>query len=161
MVEDEFAVRAGRVLRRARASKGLTLREVGARSSGALKATAVAGYERGERAISLKRFFQLSTIYAIEPERLMAEIARITQGRPPVVVDLAALESIDDQTAQTVAEFARQVRRLRGEQGGTLTLRAGDLSVIATLAGSQPERLLERIEPALARKGPPAEAGPS
>ena len=47
----------GRALRRARLARGLTLRQVGERSLGAFKPTAVAGYERGERAISLKRFY--------------------------------------------------------------------------------------------------------
>ena len=147
---DEFAVRAGQVLRRARVSKGLTLRDVGVRSAGALKATAVAGYERGERAISLFRFFQLASIYGIPPERLVAEISREAKGLPPIVVDLMQLEAIEGAEAKAVAEFARGVRQLRGEQARTITLRAGDLSVIATLAGSPPERLLERIGPALA-----------
>lgn len=63
----------GRALRRARSGRGLTLRDVGMRSAGKFTPTAVAGYERGERKISLQRFCELATFYGIEPERLLAE----------------------------------------------------------------------------------------
>ena len=43
----------GHALRRARLARGLTLRQVGERSLGTFKPTAVAGYERAERTISL------------------------------------------------------------------------------------------------------------
>ena len=50
----------GRALRRARSGRGLTLRDVGMRSAGKFTPTAVAGYERGERKISLQRFCELA-----------------------------------------------------------------------------------------------------
>lgn len=65
---------AGRALRRARMARGLTLRDVGYRSDGAFTPTAVAGYERGERSISLQRFCELAAFYGVAPERLLAEI---------------------------------------------------------------------------------------
>ena len=49
---DELLVETGRALRDARLARGLTLRDVGTRSNGLFKPTAVAGYERAERAIS-------------------------------------------------------------------------------------------------------------
>ncbi|MDQ2964665.1 MAG: helix-turn-helix domain-containing protein, partial [Chloroflexota bacterium] len=58
----------GRALRRARQTRGLTLRDVGIRSGGIFTPTAVAGYERGERAISLRRFCDLATFYDVAPE---------------------------------------------------------------------------------------------
>jgi transcriptional regulator with XRE-family HTH domain len=149
-----FDLEAGRVLRRARLSRGLTLRQVGVQSGGAFKATAVAGYERGERSISLGRFCDLAAIYEIPPERLLAEVARAAAGRPSAIVDLALLESIEGVEAETVAGFVRNVRHLRGgngENGGTVVLRAVDLAVVATAAGTRPDELLERIAPALRR----------
>ncbi len=63
----------GRTLRRARAARGLTLKEVASASGGRFSSTAVAGYERGERNISLQRFCELADFYGIEPERLLAD----------------------------------------------------------------------------------------
>src|SRR5574342_63003 len=50
-----LALEIGRALRRTRLALGLTLRDVAALSSGRFKATSVAGYERGERNITLER----------------------------------------------------------------------------------------------------------
>jgi transcriptional regulator with XRE-family HTH domain len=144
-----FDLEAGRALRRARISRGLTLREVGVRSEGAFKPTAVAGYERGERSISLSRFCELAAVYEIPPERLLSAIARATSGRPCAIVDLAVLEALAGAEAEAVAGFVRNVRELRAEDSSTVTLRAVDLAVIATVAGTRPDVLLERIAPAL------------
>ena len=148
-MSDEFGRLAGRVLRRARLSRGMTLRDVGARSEGAFKATAVAGYERGERAISLARFCELSAVYEIRAPRLLGEIMRQAEGRAVVMVDLARLEQLQGREARAVAEFIRQVRTLRGDSGTAVAIRSGDLAVIATAAGSKEDRLLERIAPAI------------
>lgn len=86
----------GRALRRARAARGLTLRDVGIRSDGRLTPTAVAGYERGERKISLQRFCELAIFYGVEPEGLLAE-ALHTDDREPVV-DLTPFEEPSPST---------------------------------------------------------------
>ena len=84
-----FAEGAGRVLRRARAARGLTLRDVGVRSGGAFSPTAVAGYERGERSITLERFCLLADLYGVPADRLLAEIVG---DAAEVIVDLTSLE---------------------------------------------------------------------
>jgi transcriptional regulator with XRE-family HTH domain len=67
---------AGTVLRDARIACGLTLRDLPSMSDGAFKSTTVAAYERGERQISLERFCQLSALYGVPPERLLAAALR-------------------------------------------------------------------------------------
>jgi hypothetical protein len=131
----------------------MTLRDVGARSGGAFKATAVAGYERGERAISLARFCELCAVYQIPPQRLMAEVMREVEGRGLVTVDVSRLEQLEGREAAAVADFVRQVRSVRGERGTTVAIRSGDLAVIATAAGSKEDRLLEKIAPAISAAG--------
>jgi transcriptional regulator with XRE-family HTH domain len=81
---------AGRALRRARTARGLTLRDVGIRSAGRLTPTAVAGYERGERKVSLQRFCELAVFYGVEPERLLAEALHPDDRE--LVVDLTPFE---------------------------------------------------------------------
>ena len=85
-----FGDEVGRALRGARTARGLTLREVGVRSSGKFTPTAVAGYERGERRISLQRFCELALFYGVEPERLLAEVLHPDDRE--LVVDLTSLE---------------------------------------------------------------------
>lgn len=80
----------GRALRRARQARGLTLRDVGIRSGGIFTPTAVAGYERDERAISLQRFCELATFYGVAPQDLLAEALHPDDREP--VVDLTPLE---------------------------------------------------------------------
>lgn len=85
---DNYTRVAGEVLREVRTSQGLTLRDVSKRSGGSLKPTSVAGYERGERGISLERFFQLATLYAVAPHVLLAEVSRRTE-EPAVLIDVS------------------------------------------------------------------------
>jgi transcriptional regulator with XRE-family HTH domain len=83
-----ITVAVGHALRRARTARGLTLRDVGIISGGAFKPTAVAGYERGERNISLQRFCDLARFYGVEPEHLLAVV--IHSKDPESVVSLTA-----------------------------------------------------------------------
>jgi transcriptional regulator with XRE-family HTH domain len=81
-VETPIGREAGQALRAARRACGLTLRDVGSMTEGVFKPTAVAAYERGERRISLQRFCDLSVLYGVPPERLLALILRgSTPGR--------------------------------------------------------------------------------
>jgi len=124
----------------------LTLVDVAAMSNGMFKATSVAGYERGERSITLERFCSLCQLYGLAPDRVLAEILRRTEGRIEPEIDLAALESLGTTESALLSGFARQVRGLRGEpQADTITLRAGDLEVLATAEGRRPEELAEAL----------------
>ncbi len=65
----------GEVLRQVREGRSLSLRQVTVRSGGRFKPSSVASYERGERQISLERFFALAEVYDLAPERIVAAIA--------------------------------------------------------------------------------------
>ncbi|MEO8424549.1 MAG: helix-turn-helix transcriptional regulator [Actinomycetota bacterium] len=90
-----FAEGAGRALRQARVARGLTLRDVGSLSEGAFSPSAVAGYERAERSISLERFCALCAFYGLAPERLLDEIMDAIERAGDVVVDLTTIEDRD------------------------------------------------------------------
>jgi len=93
-LRDSIAGAVGATLRRARRARGLTLQEVGARSGGEFTPTAVAGYERGERRISLQRFCDLATFYGVAPEELLAEVLR--PEPPSELIDLTEVETPSD-----------------------------------------------------------------
>lgn len=79
-------------MRQVRAGRSLSLRQVTVRSGGRFKPSSVASYERGERQISLERFFSLAEVYDVAPERIVAAIAysleRKRQGDRPAAKDL-------------------------------------------------------------------------
>jgi len=145
-----YAEEIGKVLRRARSARGLTLREAWAKSEGAFKPTSLASYERGERSITVERFCRLAWLYEIPPERLLAEVTRTLEGRPPALVDVSALESLSGAEAAIVSGFVRELRTLREEPAtDPISLRSGDLEVLATASGRRSEDFLEAIRPAL------------
>lgn len=145
-----FAAEVGRALRRARRARALTLRQAAERSGGRFRPTSIAGYERGERAISLERFVELCRLYAVAPERLLADVVRELEGRPPAVIDLTLLEALQEPERRIVAGFVEEVMALRSQpQGEAVTLRTGDLEVLATAMGVRPAELIERIRAAI------------
>jgi transcriptional regulator with XRE-family HTH domain len=92
---DPFSKVAGDVLRRARTASGLTLQEAARSSGGRFAATSIAGYERGERHVSLARFCDLADLYSVRPERLLAEVMErlLPEARRDVLIDLTRAES--------------------------------------------------------------------
>lgn len=146
----------GRALRRIRKERGLTLREVTATSGGAFKATSVAGYERGERSITLERFVALCRLYGASPGRVLDQIERAEAGSAGApVLDLTALESLGPE-GELLTELVRQVTEMRTEHpGAQIMIRSDDLAVLATAAGADPEALQEALRAATGRAGVP------
>jgi transcriptional regulator with XRE-family HTH domain len=142
----------GRTLRRVRHRRGLTLRDVGVRSNGKLTPTAVAGYERGERGISLQRFCELCELYGVRPVVALAEVVHNARGGAPVVLDVTRTASLNEPEGRILRGFIDEIRSLRGaKKTETLILRAGDVEVLAQSAGDEPAEFLRRIAPALRR----------
>ena len=147
---EEILEETGHALRRARRARDLTLRDVGAMSQGQFKPTAVAGYERAERAISLERFCALAQLYGMSPERLLSQILWRIRGRPEPIIDRRRLPDLPSDEAGTIGDFLEEVRRLRGNsEGETITIRIQDLEVLATVTGHQLRDFLEDLRPAL------------
>lgn len=143
-----IGVEIGNELRRARRARGLTLRGVSRLSRGKYKPTSVAGYERGERAISLERFCDLCRLYDVPPPVLLAEILRAVRTTPEPDIDVELLESLGSAEAALVSGFVREIRALRrGLSSQTIVLRAGDVEVLATAAGKKAEELIDILGP--------------
>ena len=147
----KFPEAIGRALRRARRDRGLTLDDVEVRSRGRFKRSAVGGYERGERQISLSRFCELAAVYNVSPGHLLTKALQQGAQVPPVVViDLARLSRIEDEDVWAVAQLVQDLKVQRGDLlTDVITLRAGDLEILATAFGEKSSRLLEKLRPAL------------
>lgn len=64
-------------MRRAREDAGLSLKDVERRTDGRFKPSTIAGYERGERAITVSRFVALAAAYGAHPGAVLeAAVAR-------------------------------------------------------------------------------------
>lgn len=148
---DEFLEETGHALRRARRARGWTLRDVDKGSGGRFKSTAVASYERGERAISLDRFWALAEFYGMRPDRILSQILWRLHGGLEPTIDRRRLSELPDAEGSAVPDFIDQVRRLRGDSNEeTITIRIQDLEVLATASGRQVDAFLEHLRPALA-----------
>jgi len=121
---------------------------------GRFKPSSIGGWERAEREISLQRFCELSEVYAVSPDRLLAEAleSMAPDERGEVVIDLTRLPLLEgeEQGLLRVAEFVHRVRAQRGDYlGEVLTLRSGDLDEIARGASMRVGSLKSLLEPAL------------
>jgi transcriptional regulator with XRE-family HTH domain len=146
----DLAHEIGRSLRRARRARGFTLRQVAIQTAGRFKATSVAGYERGERTVSVERFCELCGLYGVAPQAVLGDILVAVGGRPEAEIDLSRLERMESAEGGLLSEFVRQIKALRKEAASeTIALRAGDIEVLATAAGKKPEELARAIEPAV------------
>ncbi len=142
----------GRVLRKVRIARGLTLRSAARRSEGRFKPSSIAGYERGERAITVQRFCDLSEVYGVDPARLLDGILSEALGESKVELDLSKLSGLDEPEATSLREFAERVRTVRGAPGAdVVALRHADLEVIARAAGRDREELLDILAEAARR----------
>jgi transcriptional regulator with XRE-family HTH domain len=145
-VTGNIAAEIGRALRTARRSRGLSLVEVRAASNGRFSPTTVAGYERAERAVTVQRFCDLCEVYGVRPERLLAQALQAHQGRETVQIDLTNLDRLDPEEARLVGGFLRRVAARRGRPGAdVVTVRAGDLEVLATAADRSVDDLLAEV----------------
>jgi transcriptional regulator with XRE-family HTH domain len=136
-----------------RTKRGLTLRETATRSAGTFKPSVLAAYERGERSISLERFHALAKLYDVPPERLLAEVIRSLEERPPDVVHVGTVRRLDGPVAETVCLFVERVMRLRGVRTDAVTLRTGDLQVLSTSLGMSERELRTAVAGAFGPAG--------
>ena len=155
-----MALEIGRALRRARLERGMTLNDLADASADRFRPTSVAGYERGERKISLVRFCELCRLLDVPPERVLGEILRAVEGRWEPEIDLTKLEGMRSPESELITGFIRQVLSQRGEREvETIVLRAGDVEVLASAARRKPDELLDIVSSAR-RSAPDPDAQP-
>lgn len=150
---ESFDLVVGSALRRAREAAGLSLQDLARRSGGRFKASTVAGYERGERSISIRRFIELATFYRELPDRLLANVLeeREPTGRRPILVDESRLAQVEEPARRIVIDLIRRVREERRDyQTEVVTLRSGDLEFLSLVAEEDLPSFLDKLRPALA-----------
>lgn len=147
-MDDDFGRAVGRALRGLRKQRGLTLRELARLSGGRFTATGVAGYERGERSISLARFSDLVRLYGDSPDRVLRDVLRAGRTDTPQM-DLDVLEDLPAEEARLIRWFVEDVMDLRREVGDEVSVRVGELEILTGSTDRSAAELLERIASAL------------
>jgi transcriptional regulator with XRE-family HTH domain len=101
-----FLRAVGDELRRARQEAGLALRDLNERSGREFKASAVGGYERGERSISLDRFCRLAALYGVAPEGLLGRISERlrSESNGEIVIDIRSVPASPTEAAPIGAD---------------------------------------------------------
>jgi transcriptional regulator with XRE-family HTH domain len=141
----DLSVEIGRAIRHVRIASGFTLRDAARASGGRFKPSSIAGYERGERAITVQRFCDLADVYGTDPSRLLAGILLAARGETSIGIDVSALDELVPEAA-TLREFADRVRALReAPEGDVISLRTADLEVIARAFGHDRRELLDLV----------------
>lgn len=147
--EDRHARLLGERLRRVRQQQGLSLHDVERHSGGDLKASVVGAYERGERAVSMTRLHRLADFYRVPVAELLPEPgarpAPVDQAGPDLVLDLVALERRGgDEPA--LQRYVEAIQACRGDYNGrVLTVRSGDLEMLAAILDAPPAELRGRL----------------
>jgi transcriptional regulator with XRE-family HTH domain len=148
-----FADEIGKALRRARVARGLKLLDVLRRSRGKFKPTSLAGYERGERRISVERFCELCDVYDVVPQAVLADAVAAVRGRTETEIDLR-LERVEQTKVERVTGFVRQILEQRREPAsGRIALREADVEVLAAEVGTTPQELAKALEPGAHQEG--------
>lgn len=146
---EQLALEIGRAIRRARLDRGMTLKELADSSAGRFRPTSLAGYERGERTISVVRFCELCRLLDVPPGRLLQEITRTVYGHGQPTIDVTKLETLHEPEGELIAGFIKQVLVQRADPDvETISLRAGDVEVLSSVAGTTPDELHEIVSSA-------------
>ena len=146
----DFISAVGEVLGAARRARALTLKDVERRSRGRFSASAVGGYERGERGISLDRFASLASLYGIPADGLLAEIVSSPAPRHGLTLDVTKLGVIDPDIGRRVGELIHWIRSQREDStADVIALRSGDAAAVASHLGMRVSELARELRPAI------------
>ena len=132
MQSDRFNDALGLRLRAARRRKGMSLTEVETVSRGEFKASVLGAYERGDRALSVRRLVRLAQLYEVHPGQLLPGVG---SAEGSVTVDLDELASEPD----LVERFISAVRLMRAESNEA-AVRQSDLVLLSSMVSGVSEK---------------------
>ena len=147
----EFSAR----LRAIRLSKSLSLSDVETLSQGTLKAVVLGSYERGSRALSVKRAMVIAELYQIPLGQLFSdEVPVEVIDVPRAILDLRTINKraldkshYDYEKYQLVARIAQRVIHSRQDWNGeVLSIRHSDIETIAILFDQPLSSVLHWLE---------------
>jgi transcriptional regulator with XRE-family HTH domain len=138
-------------LRSIRISKGLSLSDVEIASKRSIRAVVLGSYERGDRALSVKKAIEIAAFYGVPLTYLLEEPKSAEGVIPPPVIDLRQVRSIisDSQKMdsitpelRTIFTFISGIVALRNDWNGeVLSMRSSDISLLAMTLGKNSDEI--------------------
>lgn len=144
--QESIAIR----LRKLRKARGWSLADIERRSKGRFKAVVLGSYERGDRALSIKRAIELATIYSVPLHYLLAEPENdIKAVKKALILDLRkvrmALKS--DAKIEILINFISWISNQRNDWNGeVMSLRDSDLSLLGLVLFFTEEGVIEWLK---------------
>jgi len=136
--------------------KGLSLHDVEIQSGHAIRAVVLGSYERGNRALTLKKAITIAAFYGVPLTYLIEEPSRISAQSVAPVIDLRRLRQlINDEKQMThgkgqlrvLVTFISGIVKLRNDWNGeVLSLRVRDLQLLALCVGKTTDEIREILE---------------
>ena len=132
----------GNSLRSIRRQRGLTLRGVESESDGRWKSVVVGSYERGDRALTLKKAIGLASFYNVPLDQLLGLSLPSAEGPKRLTFDLSAIRTGGKSLPEPLLRYLQEICRLRSDWNGVmLSTRSADTLAIASIADKHPEAL--------------------
>lgn len=143
-------------LRSIRTAKGLSLSDVERASQRTIRAVVLGSYERGDRALTLKRAITIAAFYGVPLTYLIEEPSVDTGSSAAPVLDLRRLRQImaderrmrlTSMQLRALITFISGIVKLRNDWNGeVLSLRAADLQFLALAVGKNTNEIQEILE---------------
>lgn len=149
--DEEVAAAAiiGARLRNLRRQLQLTLQDVEDASNNEFKASVVGAYERGDRAISIRRLQRLARLYRVPVADMVpfGERHAASGVDRPVTIDLEALGRLEGPSGVLLSRYLRAIEVERGDYNGrVLTIRRSDAIAVACVLGCPPEQVPDELD---------------
>jgi len=130
---DEISAR----LRALRIQARLTLLDVERLSNGLIGGVVLGSYERGARALSVKKIIQLATFYEVPVEELISGMksqGEKIEGKSTIDFQKTRNRADSDSDIGMLSNFLTGIAHLRGDWNGQIiTIRESDLRVVALI----------------------------
>jgi transcriptional regulator with XRE-family HTH domain len=160
-----YARAVGSRLRAVRHQTGLSLMDVEAMSNQEFRQSVLGSYERGDRAITVPRLQRLARIYDVPIDQLLPPehtsyatrplagdesdgVARTSrEQRLKVSIDLPKLRNGAGPEHELLRRFLEMIQLQRQDfNGRMITIRSGDLHIIACILGITPDAMDRRLD---------------
>lgn len=131
---DPQLIAIGEALRNIRRQQGLTLRDVESESGGRWKAVVIGSYERGDRALTLKKAVALAHFYRVPLDQLLGISSPVHAAPGVKVFNLNKIRKQQGELPPALPRFLQEICRRRSDWNGELlTLRATDIETLALI----------------------------
>jgi hypothetical protein len=147
---DDIAAR----LRQIRRTRKLTLSAIEHASHGAINAISLGSYERGDRALTVKKAIEIAEFYEIPLSHLLTGISPSSNRSSKVVIDLRKTKLVLQQSQKNSSGLERIalsfiagiIKARQDFNGEVLSLRAKDCEYLTITIGCTHDELLEFLK---------------